>query len=186
MAGAATVALTYTAELKDLKKKLKEIPDLSAAEVREAIKSMNRAVKAGEKHASKTAKAAERAARESARATREGFKGIVELAGFSGDKVDNLSTVLEAVSVPAGAVMKLQAPPTYICRPVPLLLVIFRARTIPASTEKVCPAVVKVNVSEEPLSAVVAPVLKKVPVFGSACPTSITKSLPETELENRS
>ena len=103
MAGAATVALTYTAELKDLKKKLKEIPDLSAAEVREAIKSMNKAVKAGEKHASKTAKAAERAARESARATREGFKGIVELAGFSGDKVDKLSTVLEAVSVPAGA-----------------------------------------------------------------------------------
>jgi len=107
---ANTVALTYTAELKDLRKKLASIPDITAAEARKATQALNKSIKAAgrvadkvSKESARAARAASKAAEASSRATREGFKGVVELAGFSGDKIDKLNSVLEATAVPAGA-----------------------------------------------------------------------------------
>ena len=65
---ANTVALTYTAELKDLRQKLAEIPEITAAEARLAVKQLNKAIKA----AGKAGDAAGKAASKSARAASKG------------------------------------------------------------------------------------------------------------------
>ena len=110
MAASNTVALTYTAELKDLKKKLASIPDITGAEARKAVKELNKAIRAAGNVQSKAGKAAARAARnaaraaeESARATKEGFKGVIELGGLSGDKLEKVNAAMAALATPAGA-----------------------------------------------------------------------------------
>ena len=63
MARSDTVALTYTAEISDLRKKLAEIPDITGAEARKAVANLNKSIRAVETAQKKASKAATTTAR---------------------------------------------------------------------------------------------------------------------------
>jgi hypothetical protein len=58
MARSDRVSLTYTADIGDIRRKLKQIPDLTAAEVRQATSALNKATR-------QTQRAAQRGRRDS-------------------------------------------------------------------------------------------------------------------------
>lgn len=63
MAASDEVRLTYTAEISDLRKKLASIPDITAAEARESVKKLDKAIKAVESQQTRALKSAQSAAK---------------------------------------------------------------------------------------------------------------------------
>jgi len=61
MAASDTIRLTYTAEIKDLKKRLAEIPEVTAAEARKMVNELNKSVKSVERGQDRIAKASQKA-----------------------------------------------------------------------------------------------------------------------------
>ena len=58
-----TVALQFTADLRDLRTRLKELPDFTSAEARKAVKELNKSFKAAARAQTKAAKAAQQASK---------------------------------------------------------------------------------------------------------------------------
>ena len=79
MARADTVSLTYTADIADLKKKLAEIPDITAAEARKAVNELTR-----------TNKAILKASKQAAGSTRNTSDALKDLGDTAGDSESSL------------------------------------------------------------------------------------------------
>lgn len=80
------VSVTYTAEIKDLRKKLASIPDITGAEARKAVGQLNKSIRAIERQQAKAAKAAANQA--------QGLKAVGEAGGEAESSLRAVSGVV--------------------------------------------------------------------------------------------
>lgn len=90
MASADNIQLTYTAEIGDLRRKLAEIPDITAAEARKAVSELNKSIRA----ASKTQASAVKGAAGFSRAT----ESVAKSSSQAGQAVQSLALQLPDVA----------------------------------------------------------------------------------------
>ena len=109
MAGDAVV--TIGTDLSDLRRDLAKLPNLSSEAAQKTLIQIEKAVHKAELVAKQSAKAVKKANRQAmreaekaAKDAQEGFKGLIELSGASGDKIDKLKNVIGALSTPVGQV----------------------------------------------------------------------------------
>lgn len=91
MAKADVIRLTYDAEIRDLARKLEEIPDRTSAAGRASAKEINAAIRAVEKQQKQALKASEVQQREAAKAAKASAKGI-------GDSWRNIRSTVAATT----------------------------------------------------------------------------------------
>ena len=87
----ATVSLTYTAQLADLRKQLASIPEMTSAEARKAVAELNKVIKTASRGAEKANKVTQKASADTA-------QGLKRLGAAAGGKLGELGTRLEDLS----------------------------------------------------------------------------------------
>lgn len=90
MASADNIQLTYTAEIADLRRKLAEIPDITAAEARKAVSELNKAVRAAGKAQARAVKGASNFS--------EATAGVARSSTQAGQAVQSLALQLPDVA----------------------------------------------------------------------------------------
>lgn len=75
-----SIEISYKANISDLKKKLEQLPDITADEAKKMVSALDRQLKQAERAAKKSAEASQKAARASAKAAKQGAADFSKLA----------------------------------------------------------------------------------------------------------
>ena len=102
MAAADSIKLTYTAEIADLRRKLSEIPDITAAEARKAVKELNKSIRAATKAPSKSVNRVMSQTRKSFQEAERGASRAAEAAGDFDSGIQALAAGLDMVDPKIG------------------------------------------------------------------------------------
>jgi len=105
----ADATVSIGADLTTLRRELGKLPNLSTEAAQKTLIQVEKAVQKAEKAAKKSTKAINRANKQAAKeaeknlkSAQEGLKGLAELGGLSGDKLEKVSKVFGALSSPVG------------------------------------------------------------------------------------
>ena len=75
-----SIEISYKANISDLKKKLEQLPDITADEAKKMVSALDRQLKQAERAAKRSANASQKAARASAKAAKKGSMDFKKLA----------------------------------------------------------------------------------------------------------
>lgn len=91
-----SIEISYKANISDLKKKLEQLPDITASEAKKMVSALDRQLKQAERAAKKSADASKKAAQASAQAAKKGSEEFNNLAVSSQKAADKLKNVGES------------------------------------------------------------------------------------------
>ncbi|MCB9763930.1 MAG: hypothetical protein H6739_29435 [Alphaproteobacteria bacterium] len=100
---ADTIGLGIDIDMSDVARALARLPEMTSEESEKAVRELTRTFDAAAKAAKKLTKQSSREARKAAQEQKEALKGVYELAGGSGDRVEKLGKVFGALSNPVVA-----------------------------------------------------------------------------------